>query len=254
MKVLIIEDEPVAIDGIINILRNNFNDISDIHFAQSIKDGIDKLSSNKYDLIISDIHLTDGLSFELLGTITSHVPIIFTTAYDQYALKAFEYNGIAYVLKPIHEKKLVSAIEKAKEIYINNTGIYSHEIINMLEKFHKKENFKRRFCGKIGNKVVFLSTDEISLFYVEDKLVFMKEANGNKKYIVNYSLEELESNLLDPDKFYRINRSVIINLDYLHEMKNYTNGRLSLSVRNGTPMDLIVARERVSQFREWLNQ
>lgn len=254
MKLLILEDEPLAIKGLEDIVRKNFENVL-IHRAQSIKDGEILLeTSNAYDLIISDIRLTDGLSFELFKKIDLDIPIIFSTAYDQYALDAFEHNGVAYVLKPVKEEKLVEAIRKAKSRFENHDFAQKSMIDDLENRFSVKAKYKKRILSKIGNRVIIKPVEEISLFYVENKAVYMKEKHSNKKYVINHSLDELELDHLDPEKFHRINRSVIINFDSLLEMNNHINGRLKLKLQADNHLDLIVSRDRVSQFKAWINQ
>jgi len=254
MNILILEDEPLAIEGLINTLNKNFTEIESIDTAQSLRESFVLLNENKnkYDLIISDIRLSDGLSFEVHSTIKHDIPIIFTTAYDQYALDAFENNGIAYVLKPVNEIKFLEAMEKARKFYSKNS--IPKEFYQAIHNISTAQSYKKKFLGKIGNKVSILNVEDISCIYTENKLVFMQDLKNDKKYIINHSLEELEKELLDPDKFYRINRSTIVNLDALVEMKNHTNGRLQLKMRPNPSLQWIVARERVAEFKDWLNQ
>jgi len=223
--------------------------------AQSIAEGKSLLESTEMDLLICDVQLSDGLSFELLKLSTFNCPTIFITAYDQYAIESFEHNCIDYILKPVNEDKLIRAIEKAKKtISLKADTKIPDELLQTLIELHDRRNYKKRFLCKIGDRVYFKSTHEIAFFYVEDKVTFLQDAITKKKYILNHSLDELEQHLLDSSKFYRINRSVIINLDYLVEMKRYNNGRLKLLTDHTSNPELIVARERVSDFKEWLNQ
>lgn len=256
MRLLILEDEPLAIQGLTQIIKKNFTSIEYIDQAQSIAEGEEVLNEGKsYDLIISDIRLADGLSFDLFKKIDLDVPIIFTTAYDEYALDAFDHNGVAYVLKPINEAKLVKSIQKVYQSIAEDLkqGFVNNDMIRSLEKVFKNDTFKKRFLSKVGNRVVIKPTNEISLFYTENKIVYMKDID-NKRYMINHSLDELEKEHLDPYQFYRINRSAIVNLDSLVEMKNYENGRLKLSILANSDDHLIVARDRVSDFREWINK
>ncbi len=254
MNILILEDEPLAIEGLKNILNKNFTEIDSIDTAQSLRESFVLLNENKnkYDLIISDIRLSDGLSFEVHSTTKHEIPIIFTTAYDQYALEAFENNGVAYVLKPVNEIKFLEAMKKARKFYRKNS--IPEEFYKAIHSISASNSYKKKFLGKIGNKVSILNSEDISCIYTENKLVFMQDLKNDKKYIINHSLEELEKELLDPDKFYRINRSTIVNLNALVEMKNHTNGRLQLKMRPNPNLQWIVARERVSEFKDWLNQ
>ncbi|WP_462248701.1 LytR/AlgR family response regulator transcription factor [Ekhidna sp.] len=256
MKLLILEDEPLAIKGVIKIVEGNFNNIESIDQAQSIEQAKKLIDQGiTHDLIISDIRLADGLSFELFREVDLNMPIIFTTAYDEYALDAFDHNGIAYVLKPINETKLVQAINKALNWGQEGReeGSVSPAIIRSLESAINRTSFKKRFLSKVGSRVVIKATNEISLFYTENKIVYMKDMNG-KRFMISHSLDELEKSLLDPFQFYRINRSAIVNLDGLMEMKSYENGRLKLEIMSNTDDNLIVSRDRVPSFREWINQ
>lgn len=256
MRLLILEDEPLAIEGLVAIIHKNFSSISYIDQAQSIAEGEELMKENRaYDLIISDIRLADGLSFELLKKMDYSVPIIFTTAYDEYALDAFDHNGVAYVLKPINEAKLVQAIHKV-HAWISEgreEGFVNEQVIHSLASAFKKDSFKKRFLSKVGSRVIIKHVSDISLFFTENKIVYMQDRE-NKRYMINHSMDELEREHLDPEQFYRINRSVIVNLDSLVEMKNHENGRLKLSVESHSNDQLIVARDRVSDFREWINQ
>ncbi|WP_436516925.1 LytR/AlgR family response regulator transcription factor [Ekhidna sp. To15] len=256
MRLLILEDEPLAIEGLLNIVHKHFDSIESIDQAQSISDGENIIAQGrKYDLIISDIRLADGLSFDLFRKVDLDIPIIFTTAYDDFALDAFECNGVAYLLKPIQENKLVQSIQKVYKWIAEEKkeGFVNQEVIRSLEKAFKKYTYKKRFLSKVGSRVVIKTVDEISLFYTENKIVYMKD-QANKRYMINHSLDELESEHLNPFQFYRINRSAIVNLDSLVEMRNHENGRLKLSIVANNDDQLIVARDRVSDFREWINQ
>jgi len=254
MKLLILEDESLALKGLEDIIKKNFKQAL-IHKAPSIKEGEIILTTTlDYDLIISDIRLSDGLSFELFKRLNLEIPIIFSTAYDEYALEAFDHNGIAYVLKPVDETRLVNAISKARQINHRNPEDQTAAINVLSETFKPDNSYKKRILSKVGNRVIIKPVDDISIFYVENKVVYMKEVNSNKKYVINHSMDELEMEILDPNKFYRINRSTIVNLDCLMEINNHINGRLKLKLLTENNLDLIVARDRVSQFKVWLNQ
>jgi len=255
MKVIILEDEPLAVTKIKKVIEDHFNTVEIIGYAQSIQEGRVLLEGNKPDILLCDIHLADGLSFELLKEFPLPCPTIFITAYDEYALQSFEHNCLDYILKPLDEQKLVNALEKAQKAHERKqTNLISPELVEELLRKHQLKSYKKRFICKMGNKVVFKSADEIACFFVEDKVTFIQEATSGKKYIISHNLEELEYQFLDPEKFYRINRSAIINLDHLVEMKKYNNGRLKLMTKPSEQLDLIVARDRVSDFKTWLNQ
>ena len=256
MNILILEDEPLALSRIKQIITENFSDIEVVGTAQDVESGIELLKNSDYDLLLTDIHLADGLSFEIFEQIEVKCPTIFITAYDQYAIQSFDHNCIDYILKPVKEEALLKALNKAKHKISQSdpTEVVPKALIQTLIELHTKKKYKKRFICKMGNHVAFKSVDEIAYFYIEDKVVFLQEADSNKKYIISHSLDELENDLLDPDNFYRINRSMIVNLDHLLEMKKYNNGRLKLLVKPNINNEIIVARERVSSFKDWIDQ
>lgn len=256
MKLLIFEDEPLAQQRVLQIIQNKRPDWEIAGTAQSIIEAKYLLSQQAdVDLLICDIHLADGDCFEIFEKQKLQIPIIFLTAYDQHALESFNHYCIDYVLKPLQESRLIQAFEKFEQLCLMDKPVEIEQdlIQSVVEKLSSK-NYKQRFLTKIGNKILFKDIHEIAYFYAEDKIVYLKEIGTAKKYIVNYSLDELEKKILDPTQFYRINRSVIINLEALVEMKTYHNGRLKLVVKSTDDLDLIVARERVGNFKDWINQ
>jgi DNA-binding LytR/AlgR family response regulator len=256
MKLLIFEDEPLAQQRIIQIIKSKRSDWEVLGTAQSIAEAIELLKHHPdVDLLICDIHLADGDCFKIFEQEDFQIPIIFLTAYDQHALESFNHYCIDYVLKPLQESRLVHAFEKYEQLCLkeDRSAVDSNMVQAVLEKI-SNSSFKKRFLTKVGNKMFFKDVSEIACFYAEDKIVYLKELGTSKKYIVNFSLDDLDKQVLDPAKFYRINRSIIINLDALVEMKTYHNGRLKLFVKSSDDLDLIVARERVGQFKEWINQ
>jgi two-component system, LytTR family, response regulator LytT len=256
MKVIIVEDEPLALQRIKSIIHENKPGWEIVSTAQSIKELLAIFDKGlNFDLMICDIHLADGLSFKAFKGKKIDFPIIFITAYDQYALQSFDHNCIDYVLKPIQEERLLKAFEKFENLVSNDlpTG-FNEEIIEELLSKYASKNYKKRFLTKIGNKIRFVPVEDVAYFYAEGGVTFLVETGSPKKYIVDISLSDLESNLLDPLKFYRINRSMIIHLDSLVEMKPYLNGRLMLYMSSPCESDIVVARERVNEFKNWINQ
>jgi len=256
MKLLIFEDEPLAQQRVQQIISKRRPDWEILGFAQSIAESRDLIKHQEnIDLIICDIHLADGECFKIFENQNLKTPIIFLTAYDQHALESFNHYCIDYVLKPLQESRLIQAFEKFEQLCAAEKAVdFDHNMIKaVLEKISSK-SYKQRFLTKVGNKMLFKDIHEIAYFYAEDKIVYLKEIGSAKKYIVNFSLDELEKTILDPNQFYRINRSIIVNLEALVEMKSYHNGRLKLVVKSSDDLDLIVARERVGQFKDWINQ
>ncbi|WP_289028449.1 LytTR family DNA-binding domain-containing protein [uncultured Algoriphagus sp.] len=257
MRILLVEDEPLAQKRIKSIVSQNFSDWKIIDSVQSVREFRSKLENiSNYDLILCDIHLADGLSFKAFaGMADLKIPVIFITAYDEYALQSFDHNCLDYVLKPIDEQRLVKALQKAQKFNPNSkTPSLDQSFINNIVKHYTSKNYKKRFLTKLGNKFVFIPVENVAYFYAEEGLTYLVEIGSSVRYVIDHSLSELESDLLDPLKFYRINRSMIIHLDGLVEIKPYLNGRLALAMNAKSEDALVVARERVNEFKSWINQ
>lgn len=255
MNLLIFEDEPLAQERIQTIVQEKLPQWNIAGSAQSLTEARALLNSSlEYDLLLCDIHLADGLCFELFKEGNLKKPVIFITAYDEYALESFEHNCIDYILKPIKEDRFLKAFHKHESLTQQHQQGIPKELVNTLIGHYQKRNFKRRFLAKVGSKMIFIPVEDVACFFSEDKIVYMKEIGSSKKYVVNHNLDELEKQLLDPDKFYRINRSIIINLESVIEIKTYHNGRLKLELNAPENLDMIVARERVTEFKNWINQ
>ncbi|MBA4299646.1 MAG: LytTR family transcriptional regulator [Cyclobacterium sp.] len=253
---LLVEDEPLAQVRISTIIRKHRPDWVVADTVQSISELEQALKNQAiFDLILCDIHLADGLSFRAFQNKKIKIPIIFITAYDEYALQSFEHNCIDYVLKPIQEERLVKAFEKVESLSQSPVSEgFSSEFVDKFIQRYTQKTFKRRFLTKIGTKLSFTSVEEIAFFYSEGGITFLVTSNSSQKFMTDHSLNELETELLNPNKFYRINRSFIINLDNLLEMKPYHNGRLVLSLNAKSEEVIVVARERVNEFKSWIDQ
>jgi two-component system, LytTR family, response regulator LytT len=256
MKIVIAEDEPLALQRIKSIVKEHKENWEIVATAQSIKELVFIFESGlTFDLMICDIHLADGLSFKAFSGRDVDFPIIFITAFDQYALQSFDHNCIDYILKPIQEERLLKAFDKLESLALNNapTNFNADFVENFLNTYSQKK-FKKRFLTKTGNKIRFVPVEDVAYFYAEGGVTYLIEMGSAKKYLVDFSLSDLENHLLDPLRFYRINRSMIINLDSLVEMKPYFNGRLMLYMNAASENDIVVARERVNEFKNWINQ
>ncbi|MDP2039921.1 MAG: LytTR family DNA-binding domain-containing protein [Algoriphagus sp.] len=253
---LLVEDEPLAQARISTIIRKHRPDWVVADTVQSISELEQALKNQAiFDLILCDIHLADGLSFRAFQNKKIKIPIIFITAYDEYALQSFEHNCIDYVLKPIQEERLIKAFEKVESLSQSPVSEgFSSEFVDKFIQRYTQKTFKRRFLTKTGTKLSFTSVEEIAFFYAEGGVTFLVTSNSSQKFMIDHSLNELETELLDPNKFYRINRSFIINLDNLLEMKPYHNGRLVLSLNAKSEEVIVVARERVNEFKSWIDQ
>lgn len=256
MKILLVEDEPLAKQRIVSILTNHREDWKVTESAQTVSELRDSLSRiQNFDLILCDIHLADGLSFKALQEFEIRVPIIFITAYDQYALQSFDHNCIDYVLKPIQEDRLLMALKKVSSFSKGKSDFsFPEDFFNDILKNYSSKTFKKRFLTKLGSKMVFIPIEKVAYFFSEEGITYLVETNSSNKYMVEHSLTDLHENLLDPLKFYRINRSMIINLEALMEIRPYQNGRLALSLNVKSEDILVVARERVGEFKNWINQ
>ncbi|MGD0342898.1 MAG: LytTR family DNA-binding domain-containing protein [Bacteroidales bacterium] len=197
-----------------------------------------------------DIQLDDGLCFEIFETINVDTPVIFTTAYDKYTLKAFKVNSVDYLLKPINEESLKAALCKYKKLYADKSP-FKTDFRQLLNEF--RNQFKSRFLIKIGNKFRSIQVKEISHFHICEKNVFLKDFQ-DKDYGIDYSLEQLQG-ILDPRKFFRINRDCIVNIDAINLMHSYSSSRLQLTLKNGEKSDLfVVSRDKVASFKKWVDR
>ena len=250
MNIIIIEDEKPAA----RLLQRKLEKIgfSVQTLLHSVEESIYWFEKNTHpDLIFLDIQLSDGLSFEIFDKIEIKSPIIFTTAYDEYALRAFKLNSIDYLLKPIDEDELEIAINKFQNQFQKNAvaNLDFEAIKRMLVNPVQKE-YKTRFSVKIGNQIKVILIDEIECFYSENKGTYMHTID-NRDYLLDISLEQLETEL-SPEFFYRISRKFIIPLQSIKEIQVHTNSRLKVILPTYKEDEVIVAREKVSDFKNWI--
>ncbi len=253
MKVLLAEGDLTIQNRIRGILEQKISEIKLIDTAQSISEFYLKLDQQlNYDVILSEVQFSDGLIFDALAGRIFKEPIIFMNPSDQFALRSFDYNCIDYFLKPVQENRLLKAFNKFRSLQKNqshNHGLAEHTLENATLKIYKK-----RFLAKIGNKIKFVAADDISYLFSEEGLSYLFEKGSNQKSILDHGMLEMKSELLDPTKFYRMNGSVIINSEDLMEMKFYLNSRLILTLKSKSQQELVEVRERVSDFKKWVNQ
>lgn len=252
MKVLIVEDEPISSELLAQQIKNYDKHITVHPPLDSVKDTVDFFrAGEEVDLAFFDIQLSDGSSFDIFKQLDISTPIIFTTAYDQYTLQAFKVNSIDYLLKPIDFKELSAALNQYKH-YHQRPHTYEEILKHMQNQL--RNTFKKRFLVKIGDNYISIAVEDIALFYADGKTTYLIPSGSNRRYVIDYTLETLESKLLNPNQFFRINRKFIVNVDALSEVKSYVNGRLKVLTSHPGPADMIVSRERVSDFKSWLNQ
>ncbi|RUA12059.1 MAG: DNA-binding response regulator [Flavobacteriia bacterium] len=250
MRVIIIEDEKPAARRLARMLKEL--GIEAEALLHSVKDSMQWLLENSHpDLILLDIQLSDGLSFEIFEEIEVKSAIIFTTAYDEYALKAFKLNSIDYLLKPIDIDELKVAVDKFKANRISsgqqsfNLDQIRKLLVNPLEKTYKK-----RFTVKLGQHLKMIPVEEVVCFYSENKGTYIHTAE-NRDILLDCSVEQLEEQV-DPAKFFRISRKYLINIDYIKDIIAYTNSRLQLKLNHFDADDIVVSREKVRSFKTWL--
>lgn len=253
MKVLLIEDENLAAGRVQDILTGIDNTIAVVGHLKSVESSIQWLQSNPApDLILSDIRLLDGLCFEIFETVSVDAPVIFTTAFDQYAIKAFEVNSIDYLLKPIQAEKLKIALEKASRRTKENAtpSIPYADLAKLLQTAQKQ--YKSRFMIRLGQKIVAVPTEKIAYFFSESKLTYIVTYD-QKKYPIDQALDEL-TDILDPSIFFRINRQFIITFQSIAEIHPYFKGRMKLNLTPATTEEVVISSERTPDFKKWIDQ
>jgi len=249
MKILIVEDEIQATLRLKSILNTIDKKISITGSVGSVKETINWLNSNdKPDLIFLDIQLSDGTCFEIFDKIKLLTPIIFITAFNQYAIDAFKVNSIDYILKPYSEKEIKKALNKFKNIYKSKNSIDYENLQRKLTELIQP-NYKTRFFTRINRKVFTVFSKDILYFYFEDNATLLIDKN-NKNFVINYSLENLE-NLIDPTVFFRINRKALININAITSINILSKSRIEVTLID-TKKE-IVSRAKTPAFKNWLD-
>lgn len=244
IKTVIIEDEKPASRKLERML-SEFTDIEVVAKIESVEEGLEWFSSNEHpQLIFSDIVLGDGLSFDIFEKVRTKAFIIYTTAFDQYTLKAFKLNSIDYLLKPILDEDLAAAVEKFKSFIPSDNVVNSQEIKQLIK---KDKSTLSRILVKIGYNLKIVQTHEISCFFSENKIVYLQ--TQERTYPSDFTLDELEE-VLDEKKFFRVNRQFIINSDYIKNIHTSPNYKVELEFQ--PQQEITVSRERVKDFKDWL--
>jgi len=258
MKILIIEDEPFAQQELIRLLNGLQIKFETLGMIDTVEDAVDWLKNHPSpELIFLDIQLADGLSFDIFRQVEVQCPVIFTTAYDEYAIRAFQLNSIDYLLKPINPGDLMKAFNKLdsmKSLMLagekDNLSISRKQLENLLN-LGKKE-YKSRFLVKIGDQLKYIPVQEVAYFYAEENVVFVI-TRKNDRYIIDYSIEEVDK-LVDPKDFFRLNRAFVTNIDGIDKVYKYLNSRLKIELKPATDKDILVSRAKVSEFLEWMDR
>jgi DNA-binding LytR/AlgR family response regulator len=249
MKVLIVEDDPHASLRLSALLNKIDASISILGICQSVKETSEWLKTKEYpDLIFLDIQLSDGISFELINISKIDCPIIFVTAFDNYAIEAFKVNSIDYILKPYTTKDLKKAIDKYKDLYSKKDFIIDEQVIAELKNLFTP-NFKSRFFAKINHTVYSIATEDILYFSFEDNATILVN-NENRSFVIHYSLDALEG-YLDPKLFFRISRKFIIKIDSIKKMNMSSKSRIEVVLKNNAKE--YVSRAKTKDFKTWLD-
>lgn len=261
MRILIIEDELPAARRIEQLIRQQRPQVEILAVIDSISEAVKWFAQNPApELILMDIHLADGLSFDIFQSIKIQSMVIFTTAYDQYAIRAFKVNSIDYLLKPFELVDLQKALEKWRLLRADSSSIVpgpDAELMRLLMQQMSSQirqpSYKTRFMVKIGDHLHSITSAEIDYLYSENKIVWLRHQNG-RKYLIDYTLEQLED-MLDPDDFYRINRKYIISIGAIKSVASYTNSRLKVLLKEPPDQeDVLISREKVEAFKGWLGR
>lgn len=252
MKILIIEDELPAARRIEQLIRQQRPQVEILAVIDSISEAVKWFAQNPApELILMDIHLADGLSFDIFQSINIQSMVIFTTAYDQYAIRAFKVNSIDYLLKPIDAAELKNALDKYDQMR-GSTANFDYSVLNGMLDNLKNRNYRERFLVKFGNAFTYIQAQEMRFCYAEDSLVFTRLADG-KKFSLDHTLEQLEQ-LLNPTHFFRINRKILLHIDAVDKIHPYFNNRLKLELQPSPGFEIVVSRERVQDFKNWIDQ
>jgi DNA-binding LytR/AlgR family response regulator len=253
MDILIIEDEMLAAERMQMLVKNYDPSINIIGILESVEEAVQWLSTKKQpDLLLVDIQLADGHSFEIFKKVQIDKPIIFTTAYDQYALDAFQLLSIDYVLKPVTAEALSNAFAKYKSLTQQPAPVNNYAEVLQYVKENLSSKYKNRFLGKVGQRTYFIPVQEVAYFTADNKIVHLVARDG-KRYLKNATMEKLEQ-ILDPKIFFRVNRKIIIHIDAIEQIKPYDNNRLTIIVK-GIPAaeEIIISREKVAEFKVWMD-
>lgn len=259
MKYVIIEDEPLAQEELMRMLKSIDPDFIILAAIDSVEESINWFKNNEQpDIIFMDIHLSDNICFDIFDKVEITAPVIFTTAYDQYAIEAFKTNSIAYLLKPIEEDELNDAIKKYHTLTKTNTELTNIQTkIQQLSTLYTQpqpqtpNSYKERLLAKVGDNYQHILMQDIAYFYSEDHYTFVA-TKDKQRYIINYTLDNLVDQL-NPQQFFRISRQIIININAINTISKHFNGRLKLTVNPSFSEEIFVSRNRVQAFLSWLD-
>lgn len=255
MKVLIVEDEDLAVKKLQKTLRSVEPDAEIVGVTDSIAGTVTWLQQNEIpELILMDIELADGQSFEIFNLTDVKCPVVFTTSYDEFALKAFKVNSIDYLLKPVQKEELEKSLQKLRNLTSGqqNTGVDMGQMMKQLQQTLQPKEYRKRFLVKHGQKLVSVDVGDIRYFFSDGRLNFFKTAD-NKKFVLDYTMDEL-SEMLDPSNYFRISRSFFVSIGCIEKIDEYFGNRLILQLKPTVEKEALVSREKVSDFKKWMGK
>ncbi len=266
MKIVIIEDEPITARELKFILRKLEPDVIILETIDTVEGSIDFFKNTQPDLIFSDIHLADGSCFDIFDKVAVKSPIIFCTAYDEYAIEAFKTNGVAYILKPFDEQTVSAALKKVKTLF--NFSIASNPVkessvdtastasfpidLDALSKIlNSKQNYKSSFLVSKGGKLIPVDISNVAFFYIKNEITMLYTIKGDT-YMTDYTLESLEKEV-NPHDFYRANRQFLINRRIIKEVETYFARKLFVKTHTHVPENIIISKAKATDFTKWLD-
>lgn len=254
MKVLIVEDEELAVKKLQKTLAAVDESIEIMGVTDSIRETVNWLQDNPApDLVLMDIELADGQSFEIFKLTEVKSPVIFTTSYDEFALKAFKVNSVDYLLKPVQQEELQAALEKYRKLKQDKSADISLDnLVRELQQKLQPREYRKRFLVKHGQKLVSIEVEDIAYFYSDGRLNFFKTTD-NRKFVVDYTMDELEE-MLNPEDYFRISRSFYVSVNSIDKIEDYFGNRLILQLKPAVDKEALVSREKVSDFKKWMGK
>jgi DNA-binding LytR/AlgR family response regulator len=252
MKIVIIEDETLAAKRLENLVLKYNPAIEVVAVLPLVKSSVKWLNTHPHpDLLFMDIHLEDGQSFAIFEQADVEVPVIFTTAFDEYMVKAFKVNSIDYLLKPINYEELSGALNKYNKLHGSKSATGAlKELLNAA--LQKEERYKSRFLITLGSKIKTISIEETAYFYSEEKITFLVTTAGGR-FPVDFSLDKL-TEILDPSLFFRVNRQFLVKLPSIDAIHKYSATRLKITLKPDSEKEVFVSTERYSSFKDWLDK
>ncbi len=253
IKAVIIEDEAVAARNLKRMLGDLEQEIEVVTMLESVEESVTYFNENTQDLVFMDIHLSDGNAFQIFEHLTLKTPIIFTTAYNQYTLKAFKQNSVDYLLKPINQEDLKLALDKFVQLFHQKHSMTpSIDYQKLAAFFNGQKNYQKRFLLQIGQKLKPIVIEEVAYFYVENKTTYLTTFKG-RSYPIDFSLSQLEEKI-DPEVFFRVNRQFLISNKAFSEIYYLSTTRLKVQLQPQMHLDVFVTIDKIGKFKRWLNQ